>query len=191
MANTKEECMLYVGAFMDMWPVIRYGIWVKHFIYVDGLPDSKYFEPVSHGYKFCKDLDVMIQAIKDNVPGGCISVTRVRENVYDFQLNGVRLTYIFNTLTTDLNTVSDLISNITSMYVCGYVPSEFDKKLTPKLRTVFSSIKNVQSDVDFGPDTSVIETGGVQYHEDTQGFTQVYRSYKWCNSADKLHETLL
>ena len=76
-----KQTMLYLGAFDDMWPIIRYSMWVQHFINVDGLPNSNYFRPECHGYQFCKDEETMVKTIKNSVPGGYLSWAKKRDNV--------------------------------------------------------------------------------------------------------------
>lgn len=178
------ETMLYIGAFLDMWPIIRYSMWVRHFIYVDGLPDSGYFEPEHHGYKFCKDLDTMIAAVSNCVPGGCLSVTKKATGVYDFQLNnGIVLTYIFNTLTDTLHKFADTLAPVTSMYICGYAPESFDFTLVQNLRTAFSTSSCLESGYVPGI-IRVIEIDETTYPSKRQGFTKRYQTYT--DSGDDL-----
>lgn len=179
--------MLYTGAFLDMWPIIRYGLWISHFIYTDGLPDSKYFAEECHGYKFCKDKETMIQSILDSIPGGCIEWKETQKNVYDFTLrNGIRLTYIMNTLTKDLHAFADILQPVTSLYAAGYTPSDLDIKLIPGLQKVFATAL-VECDLPaFNSNVEYIEIGCTESHDDTQGITMMYHVFSDCGNYDTL-----
>ena len=132
MPHEATQVMLYICHEPDMWPIIRYNMWVRHFIYIASAPVTDPEE------------QAMVKAIEKAVPGGCLQWTKKQDHVYEFQLNNnnIVLTYI---ITDDMHTVASLIQPVTSLYINYMCRSAheldlyygFDRSLMPSLTTVF------------------------------------------------------
>src|SRR3989338_6330836 len=127
--SRETQVMLYISHEPNMWPIIRFNMWIRNFIYIASAPIADHEE------------QAMVKAIEKAVPGGCLSWTKKQDHVYEFQLNNnnIVLTYI---ITDDMHTVASLIQPVTSLYMCKSVPEldfdyGFDRSLMPSLTTVF------------------------------------------------------
>ena len=130
--------MLYIGAFTDTWPIGRYSMWVKDFVYYDGVPEHQPFEKNSNGYRKTKDIPTLVDSITRQLPGGCLTYTKVSEKEHRFLLNGgVTLTYHPSTLADEVPRRED----ITCMFVAGFVPWEcgFTFNRVPNLQYIFNA----------------------------------------------------
>ncbi|GAQ92444.1 hypothetical protein KFL_010150020 [Klebsormidium nitens] len=100
----------------------------SEFIYVDGLPDSKYFTPKQAGWKKSKDKETMVSRIRDNLQSddALVSDEELPDDVHVFKLRGgAELTYYFNRLDVDMPNdplLKDVLPRVTAVYVQGYRP---------------------------------------------------------------------
>src|SRR3989338_1741031 len=129
--ETKTQVMLYIDELPNMWVIVRYSMWVRHFIYIAGTLDTDSKE------------QAVVEEIGQTLPGGCVSWIKKQDHVYDFQLNNnIVFTYIFMG---DIHDAADLIQPVTSLYICRYAGDEwdleylFDRSLMPSLTKVFGS----------------------------------------------------
>ena len=123
--------LLYCGPYTDLRPLMRFSHSHKEFVYVDGLPESKYYTVTVNG--LC---DEMVAELK-------------RERAYDSHemksdhfiirtIGGQTLYYFYNVLDTNMFDKSEMLSNmlllVTALYMQGYAPT-INQNL-PSLRTL-------------------------------------------------------
>jgi hypothetical protein len=142
-AADQRGSMVYFGAGWDLWPVIRYAMFVKEFIYVDGLPNSKYYKEKHAGFKYSKDEESLIASVKQFAPGGVRKLEKVRDSVYRFDLNGgVTLTYYINTPYENWAKTQGLKESVEKaqyLYLSGFSPDQFNFRDMPNLKQIIST----------------------------------------------------
>jgi hypothetical protein len=120
--------MLYMGLLVDLWPVKRYAYAHSDFIYVDGLPRSKYFRPDQAGWKVSKSKETMVAHIRANLKSddALASDEALQNDVHVFRLQGgATLKYFFNRKDVDIPNdlaLRDVLPQVTAVYIQGYVP---------------------------------------------------------------------
>jgi hypothetical protein len=121
--------MLYIGPLCDLWPVRRYAYAHSEFVYVDGLPDSKFFRPEQAGWRVSKDKETMVAYIKDNLQSddALLSDEELPRDAHVFLLRGgASLTYYFNRKDVDIPNdpdLKDILPRVTALYVQGFQPT--------------------------------------------------------------------
>lgn len=132
-----REMMAYFGAFTDLWPVVRYASNVDTFIYVDGQPNSGYYD---------ESKETMIDAIAKNAPNGVFNVVETSEDVVEFELglDGTKIIYFMSTLSGDAMEhplLGPMLRKTKYLFVQGYVPyPDLDLRLMTSLTYVESTV---------------------------------------------------
>ncbi|GAQ91415.1 hypothetical protein KFL_007800020 [Klebsormidium nitens] len=117
--------MLYIGPLCDLWPVKRYSYAHKDFVYIDGLPGSKYFRPDQAGWQVSKDKEAMVSCIRDDLrtDNALVSDEELPHDVHVFRLRGgTTLTYYFNRKDHDIPTdplLKKILPQVTAIYIHG------------------------------------------------------------------------
>jgi hypothetical protein len=133
-----NQVMLYTGCAYDLFPIRRFSHNHKQFIYVDGLPDSKYFESNQHGYKKCKNINTMISAvIKDLQNDNAFnSMYSINENIKIFKtVTDIEIIFFFNlpdNKMKDCKELQEYLPRITSIYLSGFIPKDLPKLVNIK-----------------------------------------------------------
>jgi len=138
--------LLYIGAFTDAFPILRYGSEFKTFIYVDGLPKSNYFPKECHGYKTGKDLESMMSALIEEL-GDSYDKHAYKEDVVKiYTKGGQEILYHYNVIDKDIgqtNGLKDILDGVTCLVLKGFSP-KIDFEL-PNLKKIYLT-ENCQDD---------------------------------------------
>lgn len=126
--NLVANMMLYIGPLVDLWPVKRYAYAHKDFIYVDGLPNSRYFQPDQPGWQLSKDKETMVSKIRDDLQSdeALLSDNALPYDAHTFRLRGgATLTYYFNRKDLDIPNdphLKEILPQVTAIYIHGFSP---------------------------------------------------------------------
>lgn len=122
--------LLYIGSASDPHPI--YKKLADEYIYVDGLPNSNYFEKDCHGYKLYGDMRCMTNSL--NYRFGEFS--QVKDDVLRFVK--YPLTYYINTeWPDDYDTIKHELSDVTDLYLHGFIPDGSIYDHLPSLQRVW------------------------------------------------------
>ncbi len=159
--------LLYLGAGVDLWPVRRYAHAHSTFIYVDGLPDSKYYTQEQVGYQTTSDLDVMIETIQNDleVERAFVSLDRLPGQLVFHLRGGGCLRYFYNCLAEEMHTrpeLSAMLPDITSLYLHGFAPPMKSIQHLPNLVCCYCARFVAQVSETEVPVVSLLRQKGVQ-----------------------------
>ena len=173
--------MLYIGSGRDMWPVIRYGMWCNHFIYVDALPQYPHYSPGNFDYEFFKDEESMVKTITDYAPGGVLDYQKIGNDRHEFMLNGgIRVSYFFNTRCEeafDNPDLRDMVQTVTAIYVAGYTPSAFDFRRLENLKVAYVAGGTPPHELQVRDSVEIVEVTDLEYQDDNPPRNEICGSY--------------
>ena len=115
--------LLYIGALTDVRPLMRFAHAHKEFVYVDGLPASKYFLYNDWMDSVEKIQQIMVAELKrENAFKKLLSL---EDHFIIETIGGQTLYYFFNTLDTEIfknATLCTFLPNVSALYMCGFSP---------------------------------------------------------------------
>ena len=139
---------LYVGAGWDTYPLSFGPIVNDHevFVYVDGLPGSKYYDKECNGYKDSHCEAVMVAAMLRELEEDTdevVIVEKVAEATYVFTFaDNKKLWYFMNTKDTEIALkpqLAQLLPRVSTLYLCGYAPDQSIYGHLPGLRRIYGT----------------------------------------------------
>lgn len=157
--SNSTDTLLYIGALSDLSPFIGGDIpKYKHYIYVDGLPDSNYFDTKDYGYTLYHTLDLFLENVNrklaektsmsqlvpcQNCNGpNCSDLNSTHFISESKNGSGIRLDYFFNTLDRSIQDnpfLKSMLQNVIAMYVAGFIPTIEVITHLPRLQHIYMS----------------------------------------------------
>src|ERR1043165_2914689 len=119
--------LLYIGACEDLSPLTRFAHAHKEFIYVDGLPKSKYFPKECHGGRYDSVeviRDTMVWKLKRE--GAFDRYEMLDDHFIIWTSSGAKITYFYNTKDVEMTknkTLKALLPQVTALYMQGFFPT--------------------------------------------------------------------
>jgi len=127
--------LLYIGAGTDIRPITRYGHAHKEFIYVDGMPNSRYYEET---YEMMLS-DIIKSLEKEDAFDKILNKT---ENGFIILLkSGGKLIYFLNTPDIEMFKNLELcqyLENADTLFMAGYFP--YIERQLPNLKKFISGV---------------------------------------------------
>ena len=126
--NIENMALLYIGALDDTFPIMRYASEYKTFIYVDGLPNSNYFDKSCFGYEMFKNVECLVEVFIQNLHDSYESheFSKDVENLFITQTKGGQeVLYFYNTLDKDvvnMQYLKGLLNKVTCLVIKGFSP---------------------------------------------------------------------
>ena len=147
-ANSRDGVLLYVGALVDVRPLVYPFAFVPHvrdYVYVDGLPGSNYYPQYNTKEKLLGEFERRWSLFSFTTFTTKEEVVPDKYVLYTMP-DGRRVHYFMNTMDNDLIQdvalplqLKELLARTTHLYMSGFTPKYDIFKLLPALTHIFST----------------------------------------------------